>query len=50
MRYPFGKSAVTGIYYEPWHYRYVGLDLAKELFGMDVCVEEYFAHLTEENA
>ena len=25
-------------------------ELAKELFEMDVCVEEYFAHLTEENA
>ena len=49
MRYPFGKTAVTGIYYEPWHYRYVGLDLAKELFELDVCVEEYFAHLTEKN-
>lgn len=29
LRYPNGKEAITGYNFEPWHYRYVGLDLAK---------------------
>ena len=48
LRYPTGKSEITGIIYEPWHYRYVGLELAKELYDRDVCLEEYFAELTEQ--
>ena len=30
LRYPNGKSNATGIIYEPWHYRYVGVEIAKE--------------------
>ena len=41
LRYPNDKSHITGIYYEPWHYRYVGKDAAKEMFERDVCFEEY---------
>jgi D-alanyl-D-alanine carboxypeptidase len=41
LRYPADKSDVTGIIYEPWHYRYVGKDTAKEIFETDVCLEEY---------
>lgn len=48
MRYPFGKTALTGIYYEPWHFRYVGLELAKELYDLGLCVEEYMNLLTEQ--
>ena len=47
LRYPTGKSDITGIIYEPWHYRYVGLELAQELFERDICLEEYFSILTE---
>ena len=46
LRYPNEKSHVTGIIYEPWHYRYVGKELAKELHETGLCLEEYFASLT----
>lgn len=46
LRYPDGKSDLTGIIYEPWHYRYVGKQLAAELHGLDVCLEEYIDLLT----
>lgn len=41
LRYPNEKSAVTGIIYEPWHYRYVGRDAAEEIHAQGVCLEEY---------
>ena len=41
LRYPNGKSEITGIIYEPWHYRYVGKDAAKEIYGQEICLEEY---------
>lgn len=41
LRYPEDKSAVTGIIYEPWHYRYVGIEAAKEIHETGLCLEEY---------
>lgn len=41
LRYPNDKSDITGIIYEPWHYRYVGKEAAKEIYDLDVCLEEY---------
>ncbi len=41
LRYPIDKSQVTGIIYEPWHYRYVGRDNAKKIFASGLCLEEY---------
>ena len=41
LRYPNDKSELTGIIYEPWHYRYVGKDAAKEIHETGVCLEEY---------
>ncbi len=41
LRYPTGKSELTGIGYEPWHYRYVGLDAAREITEQGLCLEEY---------
>ena len=46
LRYPNEKSDVTGIIYEPWHYRYVGKELAEELHDSGLCLEEYFDSLT----
>ena len=46
LRYPNGKTDLTGIIYEPWHFRYVGYDLAKELYELDMCLEEYMIMLT----
>ncbi|MCI8713501.1 MAG: M15 family metallopeptidase [Ruminococcus sp.] len=43
LRYPTGKSEITGIIYEPWHYRYVGRDDAKQIHALGVCLEEYLA-------
>lgn len=40
LRYPSGKSAVTGIDYEPWHYRYVG-EYAEEIHNSGLCFEEW---------
>ncbi len=41
LRYPSDKSDVTGIVYEPWHYRYVGREAAAEIHRLGVCLEEY---------
>ena len=48
LRYPADKTNVTGIIYEPWHYRYVGKELAKELYESGLTLEEYLNGLTEE--
>lgn len=44
IRYPKGKSNLTGYQYEPWHLRYVGKDLAKKLYndGTWLTMEEYY--------
>ncbi|MBQ9843671.1 MAG: D-alanyl-D-alanine carboxypeptidase family protein [Oscillospiraceae bacterium] len=47
LRYPADKTPVTGIIYEPWHYRYVGLELAKELYDSGLTLEEYLQNLTQ---
>ncbi len=41
LRYPNDKSDITGIIYEPWHYRFVGVETALEIQRMGVCLEEY---------
>ena len=46
LRYPTGKSDITGIMYEPWHFRYVGVELAMELKDTGLCLEEYLDALT----
>jgi D-alanyl-D-alanine carboxypeptidase len=45
MRYPKDKQNITKIIYEPWHYRYVGVEHAKEMLRLDMCMEEYLDHL-----
>ena len=47
LRYPPDRFEITGIIYEPWHFRYVGVELAKELQELDMCMEEYMQWLTE---
>ena len=42
LRYPQGKEDITGASYEPWHFRYVGQEHAKIIFGNHICLEEYF--------
>ena len=43
LRYPKGKEDVTGIDYEPWHFRYVGVPTAQEITESGLCLEEYLA-------
>ena len=43
LRFPKGKEAVTGIIYEPWHYRYVGVEAAQEIMSQGLTLEEYWA-------
>lgn len=42
LRYPPGKQEITGTSYEPWHYRYVGVEAAQEIYEQGICLEEYF--------
>ena len=46
VRYPKGKSHLTGVIHEPWHLRYVGLELAKELHESGLCMEEYMEQIS----
>ena len=41
LRYPQGKESVTGYSYEPWHFRYVGIETAKKISGAGLVMEEY---------
>ena len=43
LRYPRDKQDITGIIWEPWHYRYVGVELAQEITDSGLCLEEYLA-------
>ena len=45
LRYPLGKSEETGIIYEPWHYRYVGHEVAQYITENGLCLEEYWQQL-----
>ena len=41
LRYPKAKYDITGFKYEPWHYRYVGVDIAKYIYENNITLEEY---------
>lgn len=41
LRYPKNKEHLTGVVYEPWHFRYVGIQAANEMFQQGKCLEEY---------
>lgn len=45
MRYPKDKQNITKIIYEPWHYRYVGVEHAKAMNSLNMCLEEYIEYL-----
>lgn len=42
LRYPKDKSSITGYTYEPWHIRYVGIDLANTIMNNNLTLEEYY--------
>ena len=47
MRYPKDKEYITGYMYESWHYRYVGKEIAKEIYDKGLTFEEYYAYYVE---
>ena len=42
-RYPMDKEIITGYLFEPWHYRFVGVDIATEIYLNNITLEEYLA-------
>ncbi len=42
LRYPESKQDITGIIYEPWHYRFVGVYYANEIKESGLCLEEFY--------
>lgn len=48
LRYPSDKSDLTGIAYESWHYRYVGIEAARYLHERGLTLEEFWAQSQEE--
>lgn len=47
LRYPKDKEYITGYKYEPWHYRYVGIDAANYIHKHDITFEEYYAYFVK---
>lgn len=45
LRYPPNKVSITGVKYEPWHFRYVGKSAAAEIHKQGICLEEYIEEL-----
>lgn len=43
LRYPKDKTEITGVMYEPWHFRYVGTEAAAYIMKNDICLEEFHA-------
>ena len=50
LRYPKAKEAITGINFEPWHFRYVGVENAVYMTGNNLTLEEYIAILKQNEA
>lgn len=47
QRYPLNKKDVTGISYEEWHFRHVGLPHSKIMYDNNLCLEEYIDYLRQ---
>ena len=48
LRYPEGKEDITGYQYEPWHYRYVGVEAATAIMASGLTLEEYLGDVQTE--
>lgn len=44
LRYPKDKEDITGYSYEPWHYRYVGIEIANKIYQENITFDEYYAY------
>ena len=49
LRYKKEKKEITKVNYEPWHWRYVGVENAREMNRLDMCLEEYLEYLKDNN-
>ncbi|MGI6280152.1 MAG: M15 family metallopeptidase, partial [Acutalibacteraceae bacterium] len=49
MRYAKEKQPITGVILESWHWRFVGINAAKEMNELNMCLEEYVEHLKNKN-
>ena len=47
LRYPQGREYITGYKFEPWHYRYVGVDVATYVMENNITFEEYYAYFVD---
>ena len=47
MRYSGEKQSITGVIHESWHYRFVGINAAKEMNRLNMCLEEYVEYLNK---
>lgn len=47
FRYPGHKTELTGVAEEVWHYRYVGIEAATEIYEQGICLEEYVEHMNQ---
>ncbi len=45
LRYPEGKEFLTHVVYEPWHFRYVGIELSTYLYENSLSLEEFYEGL-----
>jgi len=44
VRYPYGKTKITGYTYEPWHFRFVGVEVATAMYKQKIStLEEYYS-------
>lgn len=48
LRYPKEKEKITQVVFEPWHWRYVGVEHAKKINELGICLEEYIEYLIKE--
>ncbi|MGN1398455.1 MAG: M15 family metallopeptidase [Erysipelotrichaceae bacterium] len=49
LRYPQGKEDITGYSYEPWHFRYVGKEVAQKIYEKNITFDEYYAYYINNN-
>ncbi|KMJ57297.1 hypothetical protein AB685_18030 [Bacillus sp. LL01] len=47
LRYPKGQTNITGYAFEPWHFRYVGVEIAGEIYAKGITLEEYLVDVRE---
>ncbi len=48
LRYPQDKEYLTGYKFEPWHYRYVGIEASEYIYKHNITLEEYYAYFVEQ--